>query len=157
MPGEVVLQLPSIANLAPPRNSKISRKHEVFRLSYKWPGMKQGFEITRERTIHGVKTVEFEYGITSLSAEQADAKALLKIVCNHWKIENEQHCVHDVTLGEDACRVRSGTAPQVLAASRNAVVHLLSKIGATRCPGAIEQLQMNLSQAKQLLRVPQTE
>ena len=32
-----------------------------------------------------------------------------------------------MTLQEDACRVRKGTAPQVLAALRNAVVHLLSQ------------------------------
>jgi hypothetical protein len=31
-----------------------------------------------------------------------------------------------MTLGEDACRVRSGGAPQVLAALRNVAVHLLS-------------------------------
>jgi len=31
-----------------------------------------------------------------------------------------------MTLGEDACRVRSGGAPQVLAALRNTVAHLLS-------------------------------
>ena len=37
------------------------------------------------------------------------------------------------TLGEDACRVRSGAAPQVLAGVRNAVVHLLGRV----CPGNI--------------------
>jgi predicted transposase YbfD/YdcC len=126
-------------------------------LTHKWPGMKQGFEITRERTIHGVKTVEVEYGMTSLSAEQADAKALLKIVRDHWKIENELHYVRDVTLGEDSCRVRSGTAPQVLAALRNAIVHLLSDVNANSCPEAIEQLQIDLDQAKKLIGIPQTE
>ena len=35
--------------------------------------------------------------------------------------------VRDGTLQEDACRVRKGTAPQVLAALRNADVHLLSQ------------------------------
>jgi hypothetical protein len=46
--------------------------------------------------------------------------------------------VRDETLGEDRCRVRKGSSGQVLAALRNAVVHLLdgveaaSKAAATR-------------------------
>ena len=32
-----------------------------------WAGLKQGFEITRERTIEGVTTVEVVHGISSLS------------------------------------------------------------------------------------------
>jgi len=55
---------------------------------------------------------------------------LLAYLRNPWRIENELHSVRDVTLGEDACRVRSGDAPQVLAAIRNAVIHLLSKVKA---------------------------
>jgi hypothetical protein len=43
-----------------------------------WKGLKQGVEITRERTIGGTTTVEVVYGITSLSAERADAAALLR-------------------------------------------------------------------------------
>jgi hypothetical protein len=37
------------------------------------------------------------------------------------------HWPRDVTLGEDACRVRSGAAPQVLATLRNVVVGLLHR------------------------------
>ena len=36
--------------------------------------------------------------------------------------------MRDVTLGEDACRVRKGSAPQVLAALRNVCVYLLSQV-----------------------------
>jgi predicted transposase YbfD/YdcC len=133
------------------------RTTSILTLTHKWPGMKQGFEITRERTIKGVKTVEVVYGMTSLSAEQANAKTLLQIVRDHWKIENELHYVRDVTLGEDLCRVRSGTAPQVLAALRNAVVHLLSGVDAKSHQEAIEKLQIDLTEAKKLIGIPQTE
>lgn len=34
-----------------------------------------------------------------------------------------------MTLGEDACRVRSGSAPQVLAGLRNAVLRLIRSRG----------------------------
>jgi hypothetical protein len=49
----------------------------------------------------------------------------LHAVRRHWHIENRLHWPRDVTLGEDACQVRSGHAPQALAALRNCVVGLL--------------------------------
>lgn len=123
----------------------------------KWSGLKQGFEITRERTIKGVKTAEVVYGITSLSPERANAAALLDLVRSHWLIENELHYVRDVTLGEDACRVRSGNAPQVLAAIRNAVIHRLDQVDAKCCPEAIERLQIQPELAWKLIGIPQPE
>ena len=36
--------------------------------------------------------------------------------------------MRDETLGEDRCRVRKGNAAQVLAAIRNACVHLLGEV-----------------------------
>lgn len=95
-----------------------------------WAGLAQGFELTRERTAGGKTTVEVVYGITSLKPEEADARRLLLLARGHWRIENSLHWVRDVTLGEDGCRVRKGSAPQVLAALRNAVVHLLSGLAA---------------------------
>jgi predicted transposase YbfD/YdcC len=87
--------------------------------------LKQGFELTRERTVQGVTTRETVYGITSLSMEEADAGRLLALTRGHWGIENGLHYKRDVTLGEDASRVRREAAPQVMAALRNSVVHLL--------------------------------
>jgi predicted transposase YbfD/YdcC len=116
--------------------------------------LKQGFELSRERTIRGNKTVEVVYGITSLSAQEADAGRLLALVRDHWQIENGLHYVRDVTLGEDACRVRKGTAPQVLAALRNAVVHLLADVDEDGRPAAIEYLQMRPEEAKKLIGIP---
>ena len=55
-------------------------------------------------------------------------------------MENCLHYVRDVTLGEDACRVRKGNAPQVLAALRNAVVHLLAGVKAESRAAATEEL-----------------
>jgi len=123
----------------------------------KWKGLQQGFQITRERTVKGKTTVEVVYGITSLSADRADAAALLVYLRDHWRIENGLHYVRDVTLGEDACRVRSRSAPQVLAAMRNVVVHLLASVDAKSRPEAIEQLQIDPEQAKRLIGIPQCE
>ena len=133
------------------------RTTRILTVGPKWKGLKQGFEITRERTVTGKTTVEVVYGITSLGADRADAAALLALVREHWQIENGLHYVRDVTLGEDACRVRSGTAPQVLAALRNAVVHLLADVDAKSRPEAIELLQLHPDNARKLIGIPQSE
>lgn len=125
----------------------------------KWPGLAQGFEITRERTEKGTTTVEVVHGITSLTPEKADAKRLLQLSREHWGIENQSHYVRDVTLGEDACRVRKGAAPQVLAALRNAVVYLVSGV-AQACQtvvsraGVIRRLSCQPDEALHLLDLP---
>jgi hypothetical protein len=123
----------------------------------KWRGLRQGIEIVRERTVAGATTVETVLAITSLPGDRADAQALLAATRGHWSIENELHYVRDVTLGEDACRVRAGHAPQVLAALRNAVVHLLADVPARSHPEAIELLQINPAQALALIGIPQIE
>lgn len=122
-----------------------------------WPGLKQGFEVTRERTTGGTKTVEVVSGITSLGPDRADAAALLNYLRTHWQIESRLHYVRDVTLGEDACRVRSGAAPQVLAGLRNAVVHLLAGVQAESRPAAIDHLQVHPDEARKRIGIPQTE
>lgn len=123
----------------------------------RWKGLRQGFRVTRERTVRGARSVEVVYGITSLSAERAGAATLLAILRDHWRIENGLHYVRDVTLGEDACRVRKGAAPQVLAALRNAVVHLLGTVRCRSRPEAIEVLQIHPDRARSLIGIPQTQ
>jgi hypothetical protein len=82
---------------------------------------------------------ETAYGITSLGPQEADAQRLLGLVRGHWGIENRLHGVRDGTLGEDACRVRRGAAPQLLAATRNAVVHLLEGVEAASKAAALRR------------------
>jgi hypothetical protein len=128
------------------------RTTTILSLHHKWPGMKQGFELRRQRTEGGATTVEVLYGITSLDEHRADAARLLAIVRDHWRIENCLHYVRDVTLREDACRVRRGHAPQVLAALRNVVVYVLSEQAENSKPttsrqGAMEHFAANPDQA----------
>jgi DDE family transposase len=127
------------------------RTTAVLTVHERWRGLAQGFELRRERTVQGVTTVEIEYGITSLQPEQASAERLLALVRDHWRIENSLHYVRDVTLGEDACRVRKGSAPQVLAGLRNAVVHLLAGVDAPSRPAALEQLSVRPAEALELI------
>ena len=131
------------------------RTTSILTLHQKWPGLAQGFELTRTRTIQGETTVEVIYGITSLKAEEADARRLLALTRGHWGIENKLHYVRDVTLGEDGCRVRKGSAPQVLAAVRNAVIHLLAGVEADSRAAAIRRLNHHPEEALALLNLPQ--
>lgn len=94
--------------------------------------------VERRRRAKGIESVEVAYFITSLGRDRAGAARLLQLIRAHWHIENRLHYVRDVTLGEDACRASRGAAPEVMAALRNTVVHLLesgrkpNKAAATR-------------------------
>jgi predicted transposase YbfD/YdcC len=118
--------------------------------------LKQGFELTRERTVKGKTTVEVAYGITSLSRERADADRLLGLAREHWGIENGSHYRRDVTLGEDQSRVRKGAAPEILAGLRNSIIHLVKEVAPGLATG-IRRLGNCLAQALQLLGLPQLE
>jgi hypothetical protein len=131
------------------------RTTSILTLGQKWPGLAQGFELQRRRTVKGVTTVEVIYGITSLRAEEADARRLLGLTRGHWGIENKLHYVRDVTLGEDGSRVRKGSAPQVLAAVRNVVIHLLAGVDASSNAAAIRRLNNHPEEALALLDLPQ--
>ena len=133
---------------------RTARTTSVLTVCGQWPGLKQGVELRRERRVKGAVTVEVSYAITSLPAERADAGRLLAFVRDHWKVENRLHWVRDATLGEDACRVRSGSAPQVLAALRNAALHLLATVPADSNKAAIETLQVSPLLAHKLIGIP---
>ena len=96
-----------------------------------WPGVHQVFRIERWRRNKrtGVREHRVVYGITSLPPERADARRLAQLVRGHWGIENRLHWVRDVDLGEDASRIRSGQAPQVMAVFRNVAISLLGLLG----------------------------
>lgn len=117
-------------------------------------GLKQGFEITRQRTEKGKTTVEVGYGITSLSLERADAVRLLELTRGHWGIENGLHYRRDVTMGEDASRVRKGSAPEVMAALRNTVIHVLSDVVSPSLASAMRTMSNCFGKALSLLGLP---
>jgi predicted transposase YbfD/YdcC len=132
------------------RTTTILTKHQD------WAGLKQGFELTRQRTQKGKTTVEVVHGITSLSPERADAGRLLELTRAHWGIENGLHHRRDVTLGEDHSRIRTGSAPEVMAALRNTVIHLAQEV-APCLATAVRKLSNCFSLALDLLGLPHLE
>jgi Transposase DDE domain len=116
-----------------------------------WPEVGQVYWLRRERTVAGVTTVEDVYGISSLSREQAEAGRFLALLRGHWGIENGLHWVRDVTLGEDACRVRKGSSGSLLAGIRNAALVLLDRLEATSMAEALRACVLRPKRALRLL------
>jgi hypothetical protein len=94
------------------------------------------------------------YKITSLPPERAGPADLLRLSRGHWAIENQLHYVRDVTLGEDASRVRSGVAPQAMAAMRNLIVAVLQRDGIRNRAAGLRHFGWHLDQAAQALGLP---
>lgn len=101
-------------------------------LQAEWPGISQVAQLTRTRTEKGKTSVEVVYLITILSPGQAGPHELLALVRGHWGIENSLHYVRDVTFAEDRSRIRTGHAPQLLAACRNLAITLIHRSGSSQ-------------------------
>lgn len=101
-------------------------------------------------------TRETVYGISSLSVARADAGRLLALTRGHWGIENSLHYKRDVTLGEDASRIRQEGAPQVMATLRNSIVHLLDNPRESLA-AAVRTMSNCFNKALKLLGLPQLE
>jgi predicted transposase YbfD/YdcC len=101
--------------------------------------VKQVCLLERVRRSKGKETIETICAVTSLGPERASAGRLLAVSREHWHIENRLHWVRDVSLGEDACRVRTGEAPEILAALRNAALRLMRSSGLTEIAAALRR------------------
>jgi hypothetical protein len=77
--------------------------------------------------------------ITSLSFAQARPARLADLLRGHWAIENGLYWVRDVTLAEDVCKVRTGTAPQVMACLRNLAIGVLCRAGPVNLAAAVRR------------------
>ena len=67
-------------------------------------------------------SVEIGFYATSLAVGQTDDAQLEAMIRGHWSaIENGTHYRRDVTMGEDACRVRHRQGAEALATLRNLV------------------------------------
>ncbi len=124
-----------------------------------WPGLGQVCRLVREVEFvsgrrSGQTTYEVVFAVTSLLPAQADPARLLALSRGHWPIENGLHGVRDVTLGEEACQVRSGQAPAVFAACRNTCLGLLRRAGYRNVAAALRRHARYPREALALLGLP---
>jgi hypothetical protein len=73
------------------------------------------------------------YAITSLHFEVASPARLADLLRGHWAIEALHH-LRDLTFAEDACKVRTGAGPNVMACLRNLVIGVLCRAGQSTSP-----------------------
>lgn len=81
-------------------------------------------------------------GVTDLSPAQASPRELLAYKRGHWGVE-ALHNIRDVTFKEDASKVRTGAAPQVLATIRNAAILVLDLAGWQNKAAGLRDLARN--------------
>lgn len=135
---------------------RVDATEEEVGTSAGWAGLAQVCRIHREvEYVSGAQVgatrEEWSYALTSLPPDQADAARLEQLWRGHWQIENGLHYVRDVTLGEDACQVRSDCAPANLAACRNAALNLLRLAGVTNVAAALRRHAMHPQKALALM------
>jgi predicted transposase YbfD/YdcC len=115
-----------------------------------FPALAQVAQITRTVIDARGTHQDVDYFVTSSTV---DADTLLTLIRGHWSIER-QHWLRDVDFGEDRCRVRSGAAPRLLAALRNAILTLLSRTRRTAIAAARRYFACHPRRAFALVRRP---
>ena len=91
-------------------------------ISDQWVGLHQLVSVHRIINRKGKTTEETAYFISS---KQSNAFAYNEGIRLHWAIENSLHYVKDVTLKEDASKIRTGHAPQNISTIKNISVNIL--------------------------------
>jgi predicted transposase YbfD/YdcC len=118
-----------------------------------WPGVGQVMRRQCQRVIvkTGHRNRKMRYGITSLRPQEAGAEQLELLWRRHWTIENRDHYVRDVTLGEDACQVHTGHAAHALATLRNALLSLMRWKGWANIAAAIRYYAASVLRSLELI------
>jgi hypothetical protein len=119
-----------------------------------WPGLAQIGRVDSEVVRGGKVSHEVRYFITSVPRSRADAATLLRWVRGHWSIENRSHYVRDVTMGEDASRIRKGSGPEVMAGLRNAAIGLLRGLGVTNIAESLRRNGVRVAELFASLGIP---
>jgi len=156
----------SVRKIFPPAHQTIDKEHgrletrtlcaSSFLNDYlDFPHCGQVFKIIRQRTIQttGKTSCETVYGITSLTAQQADAKRLLALSRGHWSIENRSHYVRDMLFDEDRHQLRKGKGPQMMACLRNFAISLLRLMNFKNITKATREFAARTHLALRLLRL----
>ena len=96
-----------------------------------WPHLGQVFMLERRFTYLATQQIVYEvqYGLTSLTAQEASPERLLAIVRSEWGIENGLHYRRDVTFQEDQTRMTHKYMGRAMAVINNLVIGLLNSQG----------------------------
>ena len=110
-----------------------------------FPGVRFAARLVREMVYKksgNVRTTQVVYLLTSLPAELATPALLERWSLLYWTIENRVHYVRDPALREDACRVRKGSVPRVMAAFANLTISVLRLLGKRNLKRAMSNFKL---------------
>jgi predicted transposase YbfD/YdcC len=124
-----------------------------------WPALAQVYRLERQfdwrRNGRSIKTsCQVEFGITSLTRQEATPLALLNIRRAHWGIETGLHYRRDVTLKEDSTRMTVGNAANIMASLNNLVLALIRQAKFHNAAQARRWFSGHISMAFTLLTTP---
>ena len=96
-----------------------------------FPGARQGVMVEKETvdTATGEVSRERWYLLTSLSAWRWGPKELLRVIRNHWSVENSLHHVKDHSWDEDVHTLRRPGLGEVYATLVNTALNALRLAG----------------------------
>ena len=102
----------------------IAVSDRVEAVSRDWKGLQQVVAVHRIVKHKGRIREETAYFISS---QNRSAFLYEEGVRSHWEIENSLHWVKDVTLKEDASKIKMGNAPQNMSTIKNIGINLFRK------------------------------
>jgi predicted transposase YbfD/YdcC len=107
--------------------------------------------VRRTRRVYAHRTQQrreqVEYLVTNLPRQLVTLAQVAQLRRWHWTIENVTHYPRDVSFGEDRSPVHTGSAPQALAALRNAIAGTLRVEGWPHLPNGFRYCQRHLQTA----------
>ncbi|XOF34395.1 MAG: ISAs1 family transposase [Candidatus Electrothrix sp. YB6] len=115
------------------RNRIESRKVEVFLSplltdAKKWSSAEAVIRIDRFRQVFDTKKKKWKNTHETsfyVSTAGSDAEEICQGILGHWRIENGNHYVRDVSMGEDRSRIRCN--PHIFAKLRSFALNILRK------------------------------
>lgn len=125
-PGEIKALIPHV--------EQVAKVHRV-RTVRCWKGDGSTWKLVTKTSRETV------YLVTSLTAREAGPEHIAAYTRAHWGIENEVHWVRDVTLREDASRVRAQNRPRNLVTLRNLIGGLCRQLGLGGIAAAIREAE----------------
>jgi predicted transposase YbfD/YdcC len=100
--------------------------HPLFRDADKWRLVDAVVKVDRKRWSFDTKSNDWKSSHETsyyIATTILDAETFCRAIRNHWGIENSDHYVRDVTLGEDKSRIR--TNPHIFAKLRSFALNIL--------------------------------
>jgi predicted transposase YbfD/YdcC len=117
-------------------------------ISREWKGLRQLVKVHRVVRVKGKTREEVAYFISS---RDSNAFLYAEGIRLHWAIENSLHYVKDVTLKEDASKIRTGNAPQNISTIKNISLNILRSNNYKNIAQAMRMVANNIKLMKSMI------